>query len=177
MKLLDLFGGEVETGALFSSERVYRYSLFRKWSAGPTITFVMLNPSTADEDANDPTVAKCVKLARLWRLGGKVRYGKLIVVNIFAYRSTDPEALYALEDPVGPNNNAAITEACRSADTVVVAWGNHGSLKNRGREVARLLQEHSIQSLCFKQNKDGSPMHPLYVPDAMPLSPFAGYAG
>ena len=90
-------------------------------------------------------------------------FGGLEVVNIFAYRSTDPMALYGLDDPVGPENSEAILEAARGAKLVVCARGKHGNLNNRGAQVTRMLREAGLQLHCLSTNKDGTPKHPLYV--------------
>ena len=119
----------------------------------------MLNPSTADEVKNDPTVERCEVRART------TGYGGLIVVNIFAWRSTDPNALYKLDDPIGPENDDAIRWAALNSEMVVCGWGTHaGRLGARGREVKAILDKarpgcaHALQV-----NADGSPKHPLYI--------------
>lgn len=107
-----------DMGAVFSPCEQYRYKLWRIWDKSiPPMVFVMLNPSTADELQNDPTVERCERRARSMGFGG------LRVANIFAWRDTDPTALYALNDPVGPDNDAAIQESVLGAGLVVCAWG------------------------------------------------------
>lgn len=183
---VDLFGPT--ENAVFSECRTFRYSLVRRWADGPTATFVMLNPSTADEKSNDPTVAKCVKFAQSWRYKQAVGlfgdsskppefrpYGRLVVVNIFAWRATDPEELYRVPDPVGPANDSAIIEACLRSELVVCAWGRHGALRDRGLEVFNMLSTLNVGPFCLRQNKDGSPEHPLYVPLATVPIPFERY--
>ena len=146
------------TGATFSPCSLYRYTLWRTWHASePTCLFLMLNPSTADESANDPTVTRCQR--RAWSMG----YGGLVVCNIFAYRSTDPQALYTLDDPVGPDNDAAILDQARQAGLVVCGWGKHGALHGRGTAVLNMLRSAGIQPHALQINGDGSPKHPLYV--------------
>ena len=145
-------------GATFSPCRRYRYTLWRTWDTGkPACMFLMLNPSTADETANDPTVERCQRRAQL------MGYGGLVVCNIFAYRSTDPDALYALNDPVGPDNDAAIIEQASQAGLVVCGWGKHGALHGRGTAVLNLLRQAGITPYALRINGDGSPQHPLYV--------------
>lgn len=117
----------------------------------------MLNPSTADEAANDPTVERCQRRALQMGFGG------LRVVNIFAFRSTDPEGLYNESEPIGADNDAAILEATGDAGIVICGWGKHGNLLGRGNAVRELLKRHDIAAHYLKLNQDGSPMHPLYV--------------
>jgi hypothetical protein len=91
----------LESSAVFSTCRRYRYVLRRIWDRStPPAMFVGLNPSTADEVKDDPTVRRCIGYAKRWGFGG------LIMTNIFAFRSTDPNALVELDDPVGPRNDA-----------------------------------------------------------------------
>lgn len=146
------------SGARFSPCGRYRYALWRVWDERlPVATFVMLNPSTADEATNDPTVERCQRRAAALGCGG------LRVANIFALRSTDPSVLYESGDPIGPGNDAAIAEAVRDAGIVVCAWGTHGGLRDRGDAVRVLLLSLGITPLCLGTNADGSPKHPLYV--------------
>ena len=146
------------SGAKFSDCKKYRYLLWRVWDeAKPSAVFLMLNPSTADEIYNDPTVGRCQR--RVHALG----YGTLRVVNIFAYRSTDPAPLYEQEDPVGPQNDASILQATKDAGIVICGWGANGSLMDRGQTVLKLLQDHGITPHYLELNKDGSPRHPLYT--------------
>lgn len=146
------------SGARFSPCGRYRYTLWRTWDTKrPAATFCMLNPSTADEMENDPTVERCQR--RVHGLG----YGGLRVANIFAYRSTDPRALYAIEDPVGPDNDAAILEMVKGSGLVICGWGGHGKLLGRGHRVLRLLLDVGVEANCLAQNTDGQPGHPLYL--------------
>lgn len=154
-------------GAVFSPCRRYRYRLWRTWEpAKPPVTFVMLNPSTADEVSNDPTVERCQR--RAVAMG----YGGLRVANIFALRSTDPGALYAEPDPVGPDNDAAIIEQAQESGLVVCAWGTHGNLQQRGAAVLDLLRAHAVVPCHLGRNADGSPKHPLYVSYTVAPQPF-----
>ena len=150
--------GDAPSTALYSDDERYRYDLVRTWDAtGGRINFVMLNPSTATELANDPTVERCERRARA--LG----YGAFRVTNIFAYRATDPRDMRAQDDPIGPANDAAIAEAAAWADTIVCAWGTHGAHLGRGAQVAALLRDAARPLTTLGLSKDGHPKHPLYI--------------
>lgn len=147
---------------------LYRYSLIHKWSGAPDnkLVFLMLNPSTADAFKADPTVAACMVWAQMWG------FGELEVVNIFAYRATDPKNMKKAEDPIGPLNNAFVKEAAASASLIVAAWGAHGDHLGRGREVAtKLLREMKLT--CLAINEGGHPKHPLYIKRKTKPKPFA----
>lgn len=153
------------SGARFSPCEKYRYALWRRWNDHPYALFLMLNPSTADEIDNDPTVERCQRRAA--RMG----YGGLWVANIFAYRSTDPAALYSIPDPVGPENDQAILDAARNAGIVICGWGTHGNHLDRGEKVLALLRDAGVKAHCLQLNADGTPRHPLYVGyDALPAA-------
>ena len=144
--------------AIYSDCERYRYSLTRVWDdAGRKIHFVMLNPSTATEVQNDPTVERCERRARA--LG----YGGFRVTNIFAWRDTDPKKMRAAHDPVGPANDAAILDACEWADVTVAAWGTHGEHLDRGAKVKALLRNMDISVFHLGLSKAGHPKHPLYI--------------
>lgn len=151
--------------AVFSIGRKYRFYLRRVWDPGlARICFVMLNPSTADAFKNDPTVARCQE--RATRLG----YGSFSVVNIFAFRSTQPNALTLPNvEPIGDRNDDWIQFASRTAARVMVGWGNHGRFNHRGDNVLGALDQDGIQLWCLGQNKGGSPIHPLYQAYEKPL--------
>jgi hypothetical protein len=144
-------------GATFSRRRRHRYALWRTWDVGGLCNFVMLNPSTADETANDPTVARCVAGARRWGFGG------VVVTNLFALRSTDPAGLRGVRDPVGPGNDAFIAAAARRARLVVCAWGNRGTYLGRSRDVLALLADLGATPFCLAVTRHGEPAHPLYL--------------
>lgn len=146
--------------ATYSACTHYRYSLARRWAAGTTLNFVMLNPSTADEAQNDPTVERCERRARMLGFGG------FCVTNIFAWRDTDPQAMRRADDPVGLENNAVLLSEARAADQVVAAWGTHGAHRERGAEVAAMLRAQGIELYHLGLSKHGHPRHPLYVPYA-----------
>lgn len=151
--LLRLF----ESNAIFSPCRTWRYVLVRRWGAGQVCNFLCLNPSTADEANDDPTVRRCIGFARKWGFGG------LVVTNIFALRSTDPQALLEVEDPVGPDNDEAIQKIATLAELVVCAWGVHGDLLERHRRVIEMLTASEVSLYCLGVTKDGFPRHPLYI--------------
>lgn len=150
--------GDAASVALYSVCENYRYSLTRIWDPdSEKAHFIMLNPSTATEIQNDPTVERCERRART--LG----FGAFRVTNIFAWRDTDPKKMRAATDPIGPDNDAAIKEGCVWADTVIAAWGSHGSHLNRGQAVRQLLQEQKVRAYHLGLTKDGHPKHPLYI--------------
>lgn len=152
---------ESTSAATFSPCRRYRYTLTRQWNGrGTRCVFVMLNPSTADESVNDRTVAKCIQYARTWG------HGSLLALNIFAWRSTDPSVLKDVEDPIGPDNDAAIMAGVRGAGVVLCAWGKHGGFRGRGSEVLASLRAAGVTPRALSLNNDGSPAHPLYLPSA-----------
>ena len=144
-------------GAKFDSERRFRYTLWRIWANGGAryVNFVMLNPSTADENVLDPTVTRCVGYAQDWG------YDALFVTNLFALRATNPRELYKCPDPVGPANDQWIWETADHAGLVVCAWGTHGKLNGRGLQVAEKLQ--LFRPKCLGLTKQGHPKHPLYL--------------
>lgn len=118
----------------------------------------MLNPSTADEVANDPTVERCERRARMWG------YRRLIVTNLFAFRATDPRDMKAAIDPVGAENDAAILAAAEVSDLVLCAWGTHGNHLRRADRVRALLDSQRVRLKCLRMAKGGAPCHPLYLP-------------
>ena len=149
--------GDAQSVAVYSECERYRYLLTRVWSPGARALFVMLNPSTATEVQNDPTVERCERRARA--LG----FGAFRVVNIFAWRATDPREMRAAADPVGPDNDAAITESVGWADAIVCAWGTHGAHLGRGPAVERLLRATGRDLLVLGLTQAGHPQHPLYI--------------
>lgn len=151
--------------AVFSPCERYRYRLERTWPSTVDamvdwVTFLMLNPSTATADADDPTVAKCGRYARSWGAS------RLIVVNLFALRSTDPRALLTEEDPVGPDNDEEIVKAVRGSSIAICAWGNWGCERDRSKHVLQLLRDRGLgpQLHFLRMNKTLEPQHPLYLP-------------
>jgi len=124
---------------------------------------VLMNPSTAEPHIDDPTIAKCCRIARMWGYGG------IVVANTFAYRCTDQKRLIEAMDPVGPENNKHILQMARQATIVVFAYGkpHHKQLRSRGPAVAEMLIKESIQPHILRLGKDGTPCHPLYLPQTL----------
>ncbi|WP_171122917.1 MULTISPECIES: DUF1643 domain-containing protein [unclassified Ruegeria] len=150
--------GDAPSTAVYSDCENYRYSLTRVWDAdGRKALFVMLNPSTATEVQNDPTVERCERRARA--LG----FGAFQVTNIFAWRNTDPRKMRAAADPVGPKNDAAILDGVQWADQIIAAWGAHGAHLDRGPAVETLLRGTGQPLFHLGLTKDGHPKHPLYI--------------
>ena len=151
--------GDAASEAVYSDCERYRYLLTRIWDpAGEKVLFVMLNPSTATELQNDPTVERCERRARVLGFGG------FRVCNIFAWRETDPRKMRAAADPVGPENDVAIAESCAWADRVICAWGTHGAHLDRGAGVERLMRASGCVLHYLGLTKQGHPKHPLYIP-------------
>ena len=147
----------IEYGAIFDINGRYRYSLWRAWSSyHPRILFVLLNPSTADEQKNDPTIRRCMGFARAWN------FGSMEVVNLFAYRATDYRELFKVSDPIGEENNRFLMQAVERCSTVVLGWGTKGPLLGRDRQIMSLLAGRN-DVYCLGITKDGQPRHPLYV--------------
>lgn len=150
--------GDAASTAVYSDCEAYRYTLTRIWDPdGRKALFVMLNPSTATEVQNDPTVERCERRARA--LG----FGAFRVTNIFAYRATDPRVMRATADPVGPGNDAAIAESAPWADQILCAWGTHGAHLDRGPAVEALLRATGRPLFHLGLSKAGHPKHPLYI--------------
>ena len=144
--------------ALFDPTAAYRYFLDRNWARlytpGPErVTWIMLNPSTADAFKEDPTIKRCMSFSTLWG------YDSLAVVNLYAYRATNPKRLLEISDPVGPDNLKHIKQAIEGSRLVIAAWG---AFKLGVPESLRsTLQDSSL--FCLGTTKDGHPKHPLYV--------------
>ena len=141
--------------AFLSPCGLYRYSLMRTLFTGRgRVLFIMLNPSTADAEVDDPTIRRCIGFAREWG------FQELEVANLFALRATDPKELRKASDPVGPENDRHLMMMSSCADAVIAAWGAHGAYRNRSRQVLGLL-EGTVE--CLGLTKQGHPKHPLYI--------------
>ncbi|MBT7447467.1 MAG: DUF1643 domain-containing protein [Tateyamaria sp.] len=155
--------GDSSSTATYSECEKYRYSLTRIWNgSGKRVNFIMLNPSTATELQNDPTVERCERRART--LG----YGSFAVTNIFAWRDTDPKAMKKASDPIGPENDASIIKQAEWANDLIAAWGTHGAHLERGSSVKSMLQFTNQPLFHLGLSKAGHPRHPLYLPYVQP---------
>jgi hypothetical protein len=146
--------------AIFSTGREYRYALWRTWSGGSTPRYVMfigLNPSTADETNDDPTIRRCIRFAQDWGYDG------LVMTNLFAVRTKDPKVMKAHPSPVGDLNDQWLETLARNAAVVVAAWGADGGFRDRGEVVRQMLPRLH----CLKVTKAGHPSHPLYLPASL----------
>lgn len=155
----DLVGGGSHCwSAEFSQCGTYRYSLVRMWDEKlPILVFILLNPSTATHEVNDPTITRCMERAQ--RMG----FGAMIVLNLFAWRATQPEDMKAAAEPIGAYNDEVILEIAKAAGLVVCGWGKHGTHRQRDAQVMAMLHENGIVPHALKLNGDKSPRHPLYV--------------
>ena len=172
-------------GATFSEDGRYRYTLGRRFDGGRymrprTVFFIMLNPSTADQNVGDPSVRRCMKYAYDWG------YDKMVVLNLFALRSTDPKELYRADDPIGPENDAHIKFAIqgdkdhhvsfgqvyRLPPRVICAWGNHGLYQDRWQRVRDLIVGIGCEPYALKITGAGQPAHPLYLPANLEPQPW-----
>lgn len=158
------------TYAVLSDDGRYRYTLGRRWTNDLTaagLVFIMLNPSTATAEEDDPTIRRCIRFAR------DLGYGGLHVVNLYAYRATKPADLWKAADPVGPDNDRILTEtmdrANREGRPVIAAWGTNAR-PDRVRHVLSLPGADSLTAL--RTTKDGHPSHPLYLPATLRPTPW-----
>jgi len=147
--------------AEFSPDRQYRYVLVRRWARDSMLACIGLNPSTADESVDDPTVRRWVGFARRQGFGG------IVVGNLYGYRATDPRALWSVQDPVGPGNDAALRRIGAACRTVLVSWGAVPRCRDRVYDVMALLRGRNVVSLG--RTKAGWPRHPLYCRADEPL--------
>lgn len=156
---LDL--GMEYTNAIISECSRYRFELTRRWNDGPLLEFIMLNPSTADESVDDPTIRRCVGFAKRWG------YGAIVVRNLFAWRATNPAVLANIDDPVGADNREYLART--DADCTIVAWGAHPAAVGWWNGYPFSWQSSVIERpalFCLGTNASGSPKHPLYVPSS-----------
>lgn len=155
------------SGATFDDDTRYRYTLFRRWDVNAEyrdmVAFVGLNPSTADAIKNDPTVTRCINFAKSWGFGG------MIMLNLFAFRATDPNDMKAAVDPVGQHNDEALRIVSFHARQTICCWGTHGVYRDRERRVREILLGE-----CYHLGltKDGHPKHPLYLKSSTPRTRF-----
>ena len=143
-----------KSSAIFSKDRVYRYVLIREWdSRKPSLMFIGLNPSTADEEKDDPTIRRIMGFAK------KGGYEKIYVTNIFAFGATYPKDLFSNKNPVGFDNDLWIKNISKEVEKVILAYGNLGKKFDRPNEILKLIES----PYCIKISKTGYPMHPLYL--------------
>lgn len=163
-----------ERETVFSECRKYRYTLWREFypvratnppllpiegnKAHNYLMVIGLNPSTADETKDDPTIRKCIGFAKLWG------FGALCMTNLFAWRDTKPENMKKATNPIGEDNQHHLLKCASGAGWILAAWGKDGRFINQDLTVRQWLGDISRQLHCLRINKDGSPMHPLYVP-------------
>jgi hypothetical protein len=141
-------------GAVFSTERHYRYALWRVWNADNGIVmFIGLNPSTANERDNDPTIRRVMSFAYDWGFGG------VVMANIYGWITPYPLELQACEYPIGENDQwvEALAKHCQK---IVFAWGKF----KQAAKWSQVLIEMFPDAYALKINNDGTPRHPLYVP-------------
>ena len=144
----------IEKTATFSIFRKYRYVLWRWWDqAKQYALFIGLNPSTADETNDDPTIQRCMGFARTWGYGG------LCMMNLFAYRATDPKEMMKYPFPIGPENDRRLIQLSRRAGIVIACWGTKGTFQDRSQIVCAMLKDLK----CLGTTKTGQPRHPLYL--------------
>lgn len=156
----------MERDAAMSECGRYRYRLGRRWAEGPELLFVMLNPSTADAEEDDPTIRRCIGFAKAHDCGG------IQVVNLYAYRATDPRDLKAAGYPVGPDNDNHIKAALRAAGSVCVAWGDRARGLSRPGEVLDMIARIGSTPFCLAVTKHGLPSHPLMLAASLALQPY-----
>lgn len=147
----------------FSTDRKYRYLLEHVFDPLLPLRRVMwigLNPSTADEQQLDPTLRRIRAFSKAWG------YTSFVMTNLFAFRATKPEDMYMADDPVGPENDWALSSWARQCDGIVAAWGSgqlNGRFLFRSGEVRRVLAATGVDVMCVGTTRDGFPRHPLYV--------------
>lgn len=167
---------EIQRTAVLSPCEQYRYLLSRVWDETlPRVTFVMMNPSTADALVDDATIRKCIGFAERWG------FGAIDVVNLFAFRSRDPLAVGQAPDPIGPEYAKYFDETLASSSLVIAAWGCESTLNKsrllraRSTVVTRDLSNLAVPVQCLGMSKKGTPYHPLmlaYVTERIPYNPY-----
>lgn len=154
----------VRRSALFSQTRLYRYALWRAWGKEAQqpapqrfVMFIGLNPSTADESTDDPTIRRCMRFALAWG------FEAVCMTNLFAWRATRPEDLRRCAQPLGVDNNETLRGLAKQADKCIAAWGADGTYLGRDVFVRHQLLRHT-KLYRLGLTKDGHPRHPLYLP-------------
>lgn len=161
---------DIRRTAVISACGRFRYRLGRRWdSTRPLLVFCMLNPSRANAEVDDPSATRCMRFAAHHGFGG------IDIVNLFAYRATDPKDLAAAGFLVGEQNDEAIRDAAAGGKVVCLAWGAHAShptVAARADAVLDLLRQRHAQLRALRFTVDGHPQHPLYLPSGLPLQPY-----
>lgn len=148
--------------AVYSPCEQYRYWLSRTWEDGPTVSFVGLNPSTATEATDDPTVRRCRRFAERWGYGG------FIMLNLFAFRATEPKEMKVQEHPVGSETDRYLLEGAYQSQEIVCCWGIHGHFRGRAAYVEKMLRaEYSAKLRYLRLVSGGTPGYPLYLPNSV----------
>lgn len=152
------------SGAVLSSDRIYRYVLWRRWEQNkPYALFIGLNPSTADETEDDPTIRRCKRYASDWG------YGAVYMVNLFAFRATQRKDMLIYNEPTGIDNDRWLQDIAQHAGVIVCAWGTDGKYLRRDDYVINLLLGYKL--MCLGTNKNGTPGHCLYIKANKQLEP------
>jgi hypothetical protein len=155
----------VVTGAVISQCGTYRYRLWRQWADGPTCVFVMLNPSTADAEIDDPTIRRCIGFAK------REGCGRLDVVNLYSLRATDPTELGRHPYPNGPDAARHNAETLVAANgPVICGWGADPAARSQSGYMLDLIAAAGKTPMCLGQTKTGAPKHPLYLKGTATLS-------
>lgn len=162
--------------ANLSGDERYRWSLMRSWVSvngdglftyKPRVAcFIGLNPSVADADIDDPTLRRCVRFAQ------RLNYDSMYMMNLFAYRGSNPNVLLQVDNPVGVMCDSYLQQAINDSDLVVCCWGAVGKLLNRDRDVYEMIPKD--KAMCFGLTKGGMPKHPLYLANTVKLMPYGG---
>ncbi|MDD4865676.1 MAG: DUF1643 domain-containing protein [Mycobacterium sp.] len=159
-------GRYIEAWADISSDGLYRWRLFRRWGAGPTLMMIGLNPSTADGQVDDATIVRECNFAK------RFQYSALMKLNLYAGRATDPRALWAMPDPIGAENDAHLDREGARHDQIVLAWGSAAD-PVRARAVAqrvwRIGRSTGANLAILGWTSTNQPRHPLYLRSDTPL--------
>ena len=153
----------MRSAACISRCGIYRYALWRRWGPGPQVLFVMLNPSTADHERDDPTIRRCIGFAARWG------YDALAVGNLFAFRTPSPVLLRRARRPIGRANDRWLARLATESSRVIAAWGNDGSFLGRDAQVRDFLKPLD----AFSLTQQGQPRHPLYLPGGSRPAPWS----
>lgn len=158
----DLFS---TSSAVISDCGRFRYRLIRRWGDGPTCTFIMLNPSTADAEADDPTIRRCIGFAK------REGCGAIRVENLFAFRATKPDEMFKHRTTAVGDQRFLYDAALEADGPVIAAWGGDARIGRRADVVLAIFREHGVVPMCLGRTKSGAPRHPLYLKSDAPLTP------